>query len=145
MAAKSAYGASAREIGELFADYLEGGPDRPALALSSNQLASDARSAIDKSLVAFGYAPDSCSHVTCAMLDPQAVFLLIEGLDPLYVIATDRETAALLAKAYRTDYQPDSPIRVAGRSGVAFTDLHALMSTPESKQKAWKLLKSLPR
>ena len=145
MASKSAYGASAREIGELFADYLEGDADRPALAMSSAALEHDARVAIDRSLVAFGYSPDSCSFATCGALDPQAIFLFVEGLDPLYVIATDSEAVALLAKAYRCDYPLDSPIRVAGRPGVAFTDLHALMATPESKQRAWKLLKSLPK
>ena len=145
MSVNSAYGAAAREIGELFEDYLEGGPDRPALALSSESLDGNARIAIEKSLVAFGHDPESCSFARCGELDPQATFLLIEGIDPLYVIATDREASALLAKAYRTDYPLDSPIRVAGRPGVAFTDLASLMTTPESKQKAWKLLKSLPR
>lgn len=144
MATKSAYGAAARDIGELFADYLEGDADRPALVLSADALADDARAAIEKSFAAFGFSAESCSFARCGELDPQAVFLLVEGLDPLYVIASDHAAIALLAKAYRADYPNDSPIRVAGRSGVAFADLHALMATPESKQKAWKLLKSLP-
>ena len=144
MAGKSAYGASAREVAELFADYLEGDSDRPAMALSSTEIDKDSRNAIEKSLEAFGYPTDSCTFATTGELDSQAIFLLVEGLDPLYVIATDSNATAKLAQAYRTDYPTDSPIRVAGRSAVAFTNLHSLMSTPESKQIAWKLLKSLP-
>ncbi len=32
-----------------------------------------------------------------------------------------------------------------GRSVVAFRDLAALMNTPEDKQRAWALLKKLPK
>ena len=145
MAGKSAYGASAREISELFADYLEGDANRPAFALSSQELDNDSRNAIEKSLEAFGYPPESCTFATTGELDTQAIFLLVEGLDPLFVIATDRDATAALSQAYRTDFPPDSPIRVAGRPAVTFADLHSLMATPETKQRAWKLLKSLPR
>lgn len=145
MAVKSAYGAAAYEIGELFAEFIEGGPDRPALALSSQALDDVARNAIEKSLGAFGYEREPCTFATVGQLDPQALFLLVEGLDPLFVIATDRGAAELLGRAFRTEYALDSPIRVAGRSGVAFADLSSLMATPQSKQIAWKLMKSLPK
>ena len=143
MARKSAYGASAREIGELFADFLEGGSDRPVIALGTRVLEGDARNAIEKSLNAFGFSADSCTFAVVGALDAQAVFLLVEGLDPLHVIVTDREATAKVSQAYRTDYPVDAPIRVAGRQSVSFTDLHALMATPELKQRAWKLLKTL--
>ena len=145
MASKSVYGASAREICELFADYLEGDSDRPALALYAHAdgLGYGARDAIVKSLAVFGYESDACTFARCGELDPQALFLLVEGIDPLFVIATDRDAVALLCKAYRQDFALDAPVRVAGRSGVAFSDLEGLMVSPELKQRAWKLFKSL--
>ncbi|MBQ9001296.1 MAG: hypothetical protein IJ087_05530 [Eggerthellaceae bacterium] len=144
MVGKSAYGASAREIAELFAAYLEGGSNRPAIALSSTELDGYSKNAIEKSLEAFGYTPDSCTFATTSELDAQAIFLLIEGLDPLYVISTDGNATAKLAQAYRLNLPDDQPARILGRPAVTFADLHSLMATPESKQKAWKLLKSLP-
>ena len=144
MAGKSAYGASAREVAELFAEHLEGDSNRPAMALSTCELDKDSRNAIEKSLEAFGYPPDSCTFATIGELDGQAVFLLVEGLDPLYVISTDSSATAKLAQAYRAELPTDAPMRIAGRPSVSFADLHSLMSTPESKQTAWRLLKSLP-
>ena len=171
MATTSAYGASAREIRELFGDYLDGGATRaadaaadaaagvdetprPALALSAAPLPDVARSALEKSLAAFGFGDDACLFATLAphnpaaeggdiRLDAQALFLLVEGIDPLYVIATDEESAAALAAAYRTEFPLDAPIRAFGRPAAAFANLSALLQTDAGKQKAWQVLKSL--
>ena len=173
MAKTSAYGASAREIRELFGDYLDGGAGeaagagsgesagegagaapRPALALSAEPLPAVARNAIEKSLAAFGFGDDACLFATLVPRDPtveggdirldaQALFLLVEGLDPLYVIAADADSAAALAAAYRTEFPLDAPIRAFGRPAAAFADLGALLQTDAGKQKAWQVLKSL--
>ena len=154
MTARSAYTASTLEMAELFADYLEGDTNRPALAVSNAALSEDARNALEKSFEAFGFESPTCSYVTLAphdasveggniRLDAQALFLLIESLDPLFVIAADERAAVELSKTYRCSFPPDSPIRVFGRSGVAFSDLHTLLSTDLGKRKAWTLLKSL--
>ena len=154
MASNSAYGAAAAEVAELFADYLEGDASRPAFALSQRKLDADSRNAIEKSLESFGYTQDACTFATLfpadaaieggdVPLDPQALFLLVEGLDPLLVIATDAEAADALGKAYRTTYPADAPARIFGRPGAVFQNLSKLMQSETGKQKAWSVFKSL--
>ena len=78
-------------------------------------------------------------------LDAQALFLLVEAVDPLMISCTDGEAAEALGAAYRADLQADSATRVFGRPAVLFSKLDSLMDSDAGKQRAWKLLKSLPR
>ena len=151
--------AGAASIAELFEGYLE----RPSangscivLVVSSQRLADNARDALEKSFDALGYGRNLCTFATLAThgddafgggetLDPQALFLLVEGLDPLFVITTDGGAVQTLGSAYRTEFAHDSAARVFGRSSVAFDDLEALLETDAGKQKAWHLLKNIPR
>lgn len=79
------------------------------------------------------------------MLDSQALFMLIEGLDPLRVICCDAATTHAVAEAYRTTYPLDDAARVFGRPAAAFENLEALMESDDGKQKAWRVLKTLKR
>ena len=119
-------------------------------------LASIARDAIVKSLSALGYGPDAATFATLApkdpaveggdvVLDEQAVFMLVEGLDPLLVIIADEPTSHLVGRAYRCSVAPDSADRVFGRPTVVFRDLEPMLSTDSGKQHAWKLFKSFPK
>lgn len=150
------YGAGAAGIFELFGDYVEGDAGRAALVIGSSRLGEAATVALDRSLDAFGYGTDAFSMATIVpldqdaeggdiALDSQALFLLVEGLDPLMLICADEEACVLASQAYRTQFAPDSAGRAFGRPAVMFKDLGALMETEAGKQKAWKLLKSLPR
>ena len=150
------FSASADELRDLFGDYLEGEGACIVLALSEHPLDDAARNAIAKSLDSFGYGDDACMYATLlpadesaeggdVPLDPQALFLLLEGLDPLCVICADAAATARLGEACRTSYDLDASIRVFGRPGVAFRDLAGLLATEQGKQKAWHLLKSLPK
>ena len=78
-------------------------------------------------------------------LDDQALFLLVEGLDPLCLIATDSTAAAALGRAYRCEVPLGKPGRAFGRSVVAFRDFDAMLDDGQDKQIAWALLKKLPR
>ena len=153
MAAKSAYGAAAAEVAELFADYVEGNSAKPALVVSTRALGNQARAAVEKSLAAFGYGSDACTYVTVLprdgsaeggdiALDSQALFLLIEGIDPLYVVVADRFSAERVAQAYRAAFDFDAPTRLFGRSAAVFENLEQLVTSPDGKQVAWKALKS---
>ena len=153
MATKTAYGASAEEVAELFADYIEGDAARPAMALSARPLPPVAREAIEKSLAAFGYGPAACTYTTLQpgdstvegaeiSLDPDALRLLIEGLDPVYLIAAERTAAERLAQAYRTAFDLDCAARVQGRTTAVFDDLPQLLATERGKQTAWSIFKS---
>ena len=74
-----------------------------------------------------------------------ALFLLVEGLDPLCLIATDSTAAAALGRAYRCEVPLGKPGRAFGRSVVAFRDFDAMLDDGQDKQIAWALLKKLPR
>lgn len=150
------FSASADELRDLFADYLEGDGACIVLALSERALGAEARNAIEKSLASFGYGSDACLYATLfptdeeaeggdVPLDAQALFLLMEGLDPLCVICADAAATARLGEACRTAFEADAPIRAFGRPAVAFQDLAALLATDAGKQRAWRLLKSLPK
>ena len=156
MASSNMYSASADEIWGLFADYVEGSPDAGALALSTGPLSPTACNALEKSLAAFGYGNDALAYATLLphgvdangageALDPQAEFLLIEGLDPICLIACDERAIASLETTYRTTCKRDAAQHVFGRPCVAFGDLPILLTTDQGKQRAWSLLKTLPR
>ena len=150
------YSASAEEIGGLFGDYLDGSAACPVLILSEQPLGDVARNALEKTFSSFGYGnAGACGYATLhpsnateewdVVLDPQALFLLMEGLDPICVVCADEASATCLGKAYRTAFEPDAPARVFGRPAVAFRDFAALLATDEGKQRAWHILKSLPK
>ena len=151
--------AGAASSADLFASYIESAFESPnsiVLVLSKHELGANARNAIEKSFAALGYSGNIQTYATllphdCApgetgvMLDPQAVFLLVEGLDPLFVITADSASTQTLGAAYRTEYAPDSAIRAFGRPAIAFANLDALLETDAGKQKAWRLFKSIPK
>ena len=153
------YGAGAASIAELFGDYLEGdaSPENCiALSLGRQQPSDAARNAICKSLSALGYGSEAVAFASLEprdseieggdiALDERAVFMLIEGLDPLFVIIVDDAATHLVGQAYRCVFETDSAIRVFGRPSVSFKDLDVMLSTDAGKQRAWRLFKSLPK
>lgn len=153
------YGAGAASVAELFGDYLEGdaSPENCiAFALGLRQPSDAARDAICKSLSALGYGPGAATFASLEPRDPEveggdialderAVFMLIEGLDPLFVITVDDTATRLVGQAYRCAFETDSAIRVFGRPSVSFANLDALLSTDAGKQRAWRLFKSIPK
>ena len=115
MAQSNIYGAGAASIFELFGDYVEGDAGRAALVLASKRPCDASLDALDKSFAAFGYGTDAFSVATIEPLDAsaeggdipldsQALFLLVEGLDPLLLICADAEAVSLACLAYRSQF-----------------------------------------
>ena len=140
----------------MFGDYLDGAQSCIVLVLSERTLGKAARDAIGKTLDSFGYGADSCTYATLLPadgdveggdipLDAQALFVLVEGLDPVCVICADEAAASRLGQAYRVAYETDAAARVFGRPAVMFRDFTAMLSTEKGKQRAWRVLKSLPK
>ena len=133
------------ETWELFGDYLSGARSGSVLVASADPLGDEARAALSSSAASLGYGADACTFAAVRGLDPQALFLLVEGIDPQCLIIADGGATSQLEHAYRCTIPTGAPVRVFGRSAVAFLDFADLLSTPESKQLAWALLKKLPR
>lgn len=79
------------------------------------------------------------------LLDPVAIFSLIEGLDPLVVVALDAGAAHLLSATYKQDIILERAGQLFGRPLVAFADFASHLENPDAKQRAWRLLKTLPK
>lgn len=113
---------------------------------SDAALSDAARTAIGKSAAALGYGEASCTFVSqTGSLSAHDVFTITEGIDPLCAIATDETSARALAGAYGQTVPLDASCRLFGRDVVAFRSFEALLDSAEHKQKAWALLKQLPR
>lgn len=165
MAAKSAFTAAEQEIRELFGDYLEDNGTGAVLVLSETAASPIVRNALEKSFAALGFGDSACLYATLypragrgageggaesnpganggARLDPQAAFLLLEGIDPPFAICTDNAAAQLLEVTYKTQLPRNAATRVFGRAAVIFNDLSALLSTEKGKRTTWELLKAL--
>lgn len=78
------------------------------------------------------------------LLDSVAIFSLVEGLDPLVIIAADSKAASLLGAAYKQDVVLERASQLFGRPLVAFADFATHLENPDAKQRAWRLLKTLP-
>ena len=150
MAGKSAFNAAEAEIRELFGDYLDGPSDCAAIVVSTHPASEVVRNALEKSFSALGFGKNACLHATTnppeaeVPLDPQALFALMEGIDPPYVICTDEKAAAQLATAYHTTFTTDAYNRAFGRPAAVFANLDNLLATEKGKRKVWELLKPLP-
>lgn len=133
------------ETWELFSQYMSGSRAGLCCAVSSEPLSETAAKALDSSLAALGYGREACTYIVSGDLDQQALFILIEGLDPICIIAADGKSAALLGQAYHLSLPSGKATRLLGRTAVSFLDFESLLKTPQDKQIAWALLKKLPK
>ena len=76
-------------------------------------------------------------------LGAEDVRTIVEGLDPVALVACDAFAAETLSAAYRTPVTLDADNRLMGRTAVIFQDFEGMMNTPADKQRAWALLKKL--
>ena len=146
------YRAATDEIRALFGDLVEGSGDETVLVASSTPLSEAARDAIMKSVSALGYGDQACAFVHIYSKEDGSLALgaddlrtVVEGFDPLCLIITDKATSQLMATGYRQAIPPQGTCRVFGRDAVVFTAFESMLGTSEEKQRAWALLKRLPR
>ncbi|MEY8562740.1 hypothetical protein AALA21_06740 [Eggerthellaceae bacterium 3-80] len=134
----------------LFGEHLTGERCGIFLVISSTLLSTEARDALNTSAKTFGYGQAACTFaqidgVNDTHLDPAALRLLTEGLDPYCIVASDAASAQMLAHAYNTQLATNSTARIMGRSVVALDSFESQLKSAQDKQVAWALLKSLPR
>ena len=148
------YETTLRETWDLFAAHLGGARASTVCVVSFHELSPSERNALESSAAMLGYGRNGCTYLTlspetadaqAAPLDASALFLLIEGLDPLVLIATHQSAVEALGEAYRQRIAPNTVKRLFGREVVAFASFESMLETKEDKQTAWSLLKMLPK
>lgn len=133
------------ETWELFAEQLSGARAGLVLCVGGEAPSGKARGALESSAKALGYGEGTCTFATVGGLEGNALFVLIEGIDPTCIVATDGKAAALLGQAYKCSVPSGKPSRLLGRTCVAFLDFEEMLEKDSDKQIAWALLKKLPK
>ncbi len=139
------YEVAVDETWDLFADHLIGARAGLVLCVGAEELGDKARGALESSAKALGYGEGSCTFAAVEGLEEHALFVLVEGIDPVCVVATDGKGSALLGQAYRLSVPAGKPSRLLGRTCVAFLDFEEMLESDDDKQIAWALLKKLPK
>ncbi len=141
------YEVNAAKILETYEQVVDGTGKEIVLVISEHELSQKAIDALEKSAISLGFGVghgmQSCARVVAATLDASVLYHIVEGLDPLVVVATDAFSANLMSTAYHIRLENDTASRALGRTVVVFRDFEALLDTPEKKQRAWALLKKL--
>lgn len=146
------YEATAEGVIEVFESFVAP-PSRDggclAVAASEHQLSETAANAIEKSLDSLGYGVGRCAFVSRnadgLALGGGELTTIIEGLDPLCLVVADGDCASALEQGYHTALERDKANRLLGRPCIVFRSFEPLLETADGKQKAWALLKQLPR
>ncbi|NCA32370.1 hypothetical protein D5275_06450 [Adlercreutzia muris] len=131
----------------LYGSHLTGAPTSALMVVSETPLGAPARAALEKSAASleFGSAPLAVvvAETEEGKLGAEDARTIVEGLDPVALVATDAFAAELLSAAYRTPVTLDAPNRLLGRTAVIFEDFEGLLTSDNGKQCAWALLKKL--
>jgi hypothetical protein len=114
-----------------------------ALVIYTDPLSDAARNALEKSFAAIGFDADAQAFACVKDLAAERVFDIVEGIDPLVLVASDTDSAQRYAQAVRADFPLMRKVRVFGREARAFHQLNAMMDDDADKQAVWHLLKSL--
>ncbi len=143
-----------------FSGGYDGSANAAALVVSSREPSDAARAALAASFRTLGYASTSIGWALCASAaTPSApesdtdtiqpkdgdLFTLIEAICPLCVVSLDRDAAKALSHDFNTPLPLEARTLLMGHACICFQDFDSLLSDDEGKQKAWALLKTLPK
>lgn len=144
---RNPYEESLRMVWDLFGAHVNGKPGGLFCVVSNSPLGTAATTALENSAAALGFGVGSCCYVVMKTEDSQLgandLRMLIEGIDPSVLVATDAQAASALSYAYNCEIPTNSSSRALGRTVVAFKGMESLLDTPSDKQKVWALLKRL--
>lgn len=154
------YEAASQAIWEAYGPHLSGSRQGTFGVVSAQPLDTTAIRALENSARKLGFGENAC--VFCFLragigrnatpdetdapdeqLDSATLFRIIEGIDPLVLVAADSEAIRALSQAYRTEIAPLARSRALGRTVVSFRSFENMLGTAQEKQNAWALLKKL--
>ncbi len=149
------YEVGARRTCEKYGAFIRATGRETLLLASWRALSPAAVQALENSANALGYGKRACAQVTIcepeeraggtATLGTHDLMYIVEGLDPIALVAADEGSACLLCGAYRVDPAYDTASRMLGRTVVLFRDFEAMLDRLEDKRRAWTILKKLPK
>lgn len=134
----------------LFGEFLHGQYDALLVAVSSVPLNEQATEALQSTFSQLEYGSAACTFVVVkagpdsVILSPSELFLLLESLDPLLVVVTDKAAADAFSQAYKEPVLLEKRHRIFGREIRAFASFETMLESPRGKQRAWTQLKTLP-
>lgn len=144
------YEVNATSTLEVYGDFIHAAGESLIIVISTRALSSDAQTALESSVFALGYGKNAATYAVTTLggggaLGAADLANVVEGLDPLALIVADGQAAELLSRAYRARVAPDGAARVMGRTVIAFRNFEDMLGSSAEKQRAWALLKKLPR
>lgn len=143
------YEANARNVLEAYAAFVEGTPESLLLAVCDDAPSASACEALASSAERLGFRRSIAwlslrpGTADAPALSTDDVFTIVEGIDPIALVALDAASCRMLADAYRCDVPQDAHCRIFGRDAAAFRDFTAMLTDEDAKQRAWAILKRL--
>ena len=142
MNSNAGYSSARLRVMKAHADRIEGNAEGLVLVICAAALSADAKNALEKSFAALGYGPAACSYANVEGMEAADMFDIVEGIDPVALVAADSSAATLYGTAVAEEFPIGVATRVFGHTACAFQQLNDQLSTPGDKQLVWHLLKS---
>lgn len=140
------YTCSQEMVWDTYAAYLDGCDFPLVVVVSHSFLNEKARDALEKSSEVLGYGSGTCAFVTLKdETTAKELFSMVEGLDPLCLIITDEAAAKLCEQSYKRTIPFCKHFTLLTRPTVAFASFPEMLLDDVQKQKAWKVLKKIPK
>lgn len=141
------YEFNAKGVLALYAPFVKGSTDDLLAVVSEHPASATAQAALEASAERLGFGRNRIAWVTltqeAGQLGPHELSDLIEGIDPIAIVAADGSAASALSRAFAATLSHDAANRARCRTVVAFNDFEAMLADADSKQRAWHLLKQL--
>lgn len=148
------YTYNAANVLTTYAPFVKGNENCMLAAIGSHGVNDAVRNAMTASAQKLEYGTDCIAWIDIhafgddeehseEALGAHDLHMLLEGIDPVAIIALDEDGARLIADAYASTLHLDAANRVHGRTVVAFSDFASMLNSETSKQRAWNLLKQL--
>ena len=137
------YAYAREQIRETHAERITGNASGVALVVFTTPLNAAATNALQKSFAAIGFGADACTFADLNGLGPEDVFDVVEGIDPVVLVAADGHAATLCAQAVAQEFPLMKNARLFGREARAFEDLNSMLGCEDDRQAVWRLLKTL--
>ena len=137
------YGYARARVFEELADRIAGNRSGIILAVFTEEPSDAAKNALEKSFAAIGFGAGAVTYAQLSGLNSDETFSLVEGIDPLALVACDESAATLCSQAVRQAFPLMQPVRLFGREARAFRRINAMFETEADRQALWHLLKTM--